>query len=218
MAISSKTALRSAKDLKGDARELARRLGTPDDLAGLGAALALGSTTVMDAASLRQFLSVYVTTALIPVELPLVRQSFEYAARGAMRELIALDRQHAPAGVAASLAEASQGVGRTHLRQMRPLRGERRVQQYWRAVQRGEARAWHSLVYGLVFAVYGLPLRQGLVSFGAQTIRGFVHASQRRLGLDGAVSHEIESEFVAFVPPAVEHVLVGTQGTRLLAI
>jgi urease accessory protein UreF len=217
MTITSKTAPRSRQALEGDARELARRLGSPGNLGELSAALASGPSAVVDAVSLRRFLSVYVKDSLIPVELPLARQSYDCAARGAMRDLIALDQQHAPAGPLANLADASQGVGRAHLRRMRPLRGERRVQRYWRAVQRGEARAWHPLVYGLVLAVYGLPLRQGLVHFGIQTIRGFVQASQHRLLLENAVRREIELEFIAPVAPAVEQVLAAG-GPRLLAI
>jgi urease accessory protein UreF len=197
---------------------LARRVGSPGNLGEWSAALASGAAVVVDAASLRDFLSTYLSLSLIPVELPLVRQSYECAVRGAVRDLIGLDRQYTPTGPAAHLSEASQGVGRAHLRRMRPLRGERRVQRYWQAVQRGEARAWHPLVYGLVLAVYGLPLRQGLVNFGMQTIRGFVHASQDRLLLDDGLRRDIELEFTKPVAPAVEQLLAGYGSPRLLAV
>jgi urease accessory protein UreF len=219
MAISSNLAARPGKGLVGDARELAQRLGSPGDLEGLGAALvAPGSAAVVDLGSLRSFLSAYVREALIPVELPLVFQGFTHASRGAISELIALDKLHAPGGLAEQLAESSQIVGRTHLRRMRPLRGERRVQRYWRAVQRGEAHGWHTIVYGLVLAVYGMPLRQGLLSFGARTVRGFIHSAHHRLNLDAAGCQELENELDLLLAPAVEGLLADTGGARLLLV
>jgi urease accessory protein UreF len=101
---------------------------------------------------------------------------------------------------------------------MRPLRGERRVQRYWRAVQRGEAHGWHMVVYGLVLAVYALPLRQGLLSFGCQTIRGFVSSTDKRLRLDAAECEALERELASLLAPAVEVLLAGSGGPRLLAI
>ena len=219
MAISSNIAPRSGKGLAGDARELARRLGSPKDLAGLGVALAeRGSTAVVDLGSLRYFLSTYVKGVLIPLELPLVSQGFEHASTGAIAELIALDRGYIPSGLPEFTAEASQLAGRTLLRRMRPLRGERRAQRYWRAVQHGEAHGWHAIVYGLVLAVYGLPLRQGLLNFGCQTIRGFVGSTRARLGLDPAECDAFEEELEAWLSPAVERLLAGSKRPRLLAV
>jgi urease accessory protein UreF len=217
MAISSNIAARPGKGLVGDARELAQRLGSPEDLEELGSALVVpGSAAVVDLESLRRFLSTYVEAVLIPVELPLVFQGFNHASRGALSELIALDNAHAPSGFAQQLAESSQKVGRTHLRRMRPLRGERRVQRYWRAVQRGEAHGWHTIVFGLVLAVYGLPLRQGLLSFSSQTVRGFIHSARGRLTMDTAGCQELETELGLLLPPAVERLLADSSGVRLL--
>jgi urease accessory protein UreF len=219
MALSSNFAPRSGKGLAGDARELAQRLGSPEDLEGLGSALAAPkSAAVDDLVSLRHFLRTYVTSVLIPVELPLVYQGFAHASRGAIAELMALDKAHVPGGLAEDLAEASQKVGRGHLRRMRPLRGERRVQRYWRGVQRGEAHAWHTIVYGLVLAVYALPLRQGLLSFGNQTVRGFIGSARSRLVLDAAECEGLASELDATLAPAVERLLAGSNGPRLLTI
>ncbi len=120
-----------------------------------------------------------------------------------------------PAVSPEQLAESSQKVGRTHLRRMRPLRGERRVQRYWRAVQRGEAHGWHTIVFGLVLAVYGMPLRQGLLSFGGQTVRGFIHSARSRLTLDTAGCQELETELSLLLPPAVERLLADSSGARL---
>jgi urease accessory protein UreF len=216
MAISSNIAARPGKGLAGDARALAQRLGSPEDLEGLGSALVVpGSAAVVDLGSLRRFLSTYVEAVLIPVELPLVFQGFHHASRGALSELIALDQLHAPKGIAQQLADSSQKVGRTHLRRMRPLRGERRVQRYWRAVQRGEAYGWHTIVFGLVLAVYGMPLRQGLLSFGGQTVRGFINSARGRLTLDNAGCQELENEMALRLPPAVEHLFSDCSGARL---
>jgi urease accessory protein UreF len=219
MAISSNIKPRSGKGLAGDARELARRVGSPGDLAELSFVLEVpGTPAVVDMISLRGFLVNYVKSVLIPMELPAVCQAFEHASRGAIAELITLDQSHVPAGLPRAMAEASQMVGRTHLRRMRPLRGERRVQRYWRAVQRGEAHAWHTVVYGLVLAVYALPLRQGLLSFGCQTIRGFVSSTDKRLRLDAAECEALERELASLLAPAVEVLLAGSSGPRLLAI
>jgi urease accessory protein UreF len=219
MAISSNSEPRSRKGLAGDARDLALRLGSPEDLDALGSALATpASAAVTDFVSLRRFLTSYVSSVLIPVELPAVSRGFALATRGAVAELIAFDQAHLPSGLAASLAEASQHVGRSHLRRMQPLRGERRVQRYWRAVQRREARAWHTIVYGLVLAVYALPLRQGLVNFGCQTVRGFIRSARTRLDLDDAECLLLEQELQALLTPAIEAMLEGSNGPRLLAL
>ena len=219
MAISSHIAHRSVKGLAGDTRELTRRLGAPEDLVELSSALpAPGPATIVDVASLRGFLSAYVNSVLIPVELPLVRRGFDHASHGAIAELIGLDQAHVPAGLAEHMTEASRLAGRKHLGRMRPLRGERRVQRYWRAVQRGEAHAWHSVVYSLVLAVYALPLRQGLLNFGCQTIRGFVGTSRDRLSLDEVACQDLEREMEAALAPAIEVLLAGSAGPKLLTV
>ena len=38
-----------------------------------------------------------------------------------------------------------------------------------------EANAWHTLVYGVTLALYSIPLRQGLLGYGYQTMRGFIY-------------------------------------------
>ncbi len=219
MAITSKSAPRSSERLAGDAREFARRLGSPLDPAGLACILATsGLPAVVDVPSLRVFLSTYVTSILIPEELPMVCRGFGHASRGETRELIELDRNHAPTGLPGAMLEASQMVGRAHLGRMRPLRGERRVQRYWKAVQRGDAHAWHTVVYGLVLAVYGLPLRQGLLHFGCQTIRGFLNSTCERLVIEPPQLHALEQELETPLAPAMDRLLAGSQGPNLRAL
>jgi urease accessory protein UreF len=101
---------------------------------------------------------------------------------------------------------------------MQPLRGERRVQRYWRAVQRREAHAWHTIVYGLVLAVYAMPLRQGLINFGYQTVRGFIRSASTRLDLDDAECLLLEQELQALLTPAIEAMIESSNGPRLLAL
>lgn len=216
MAISSNRAPHPGKGLAGDTRELARRLGSPENLAELASALAASRpVAVVDSATFRRFLSDYVTTALIPVELPLVSRSFALASRGQVAELIALDRAQVPAGTAAGMAEASQRVGRKHLRAMRPLRGERRVQRYVQAVQQGRAFGWHSTVYGLALAVYSIPLRPGLQSFYGQTVRGFIDAARSSLNFEEGEVEALEREFGELLRPAIDGLLGESHGALL---
>ena len=79
-----------------------------------------------------------------------------------------------------AFAEASFRVGQRQLNKLRPLRHERVVQRYAAAVEAGEARGWHPLVYGVTLAVFNLPLRQGLVNYAAQTLGGLVDSAERR--------------------------------------
>ena len=48
------------------------------------------------------------------------------------------------------------------------------------------ADRWHTVVYGVILAVYSIPLRQGLMQYGELTLRGFVQAAGRSLRLDAA--------------------------------
>jgi urease accessory protein UreF len=74
-------------------------------------------------------------------------------------------------------------VGQAQLRKLRPLRDERLIQRYLRAVEAGQAHGWHTLVYGVTLAIYSLPLRQGLLGYSHQTTRGFIYAAARPLRL-----------------------------------
>src|SRR6185436_12829880 len=103
--------------------------------------------------------------------------------RHEVRELAQFDRQLADEPALKPFAEASRRVGQTELLRLRPLRDERIVRRYLEAVERGEASAWHTLVYGLTLALYSMPLRQGLLGYGFQTSRGFIYAAATPLQL-----------------------------------
>lgn len=191
-------------ELAGDPRALAERLGSADGLheLALGAESAsLG--TVRDLPGLRAFLETYHRQRLLPVELPTIGQAWRHAQRYEVRELIALDVRLGEAPGPKPLAEASRRAGWNQLRRLRPLRDQRLIQRYLRAVEAGEAYGWHTVVYGVLLALYALPLRQGLLSFAWQTTRGFVEAAARALELSVADRDALVAEACRPLPSAV---------------
>ena len=192
----------------GDWHPLAEQLGCADGLVTLGAVTAeLRLASVCDQPSLRQFLCGYQSRILLPLELPAILRAHAHAARCQTRELIALDQQLAGEPVLQPFAAASRRVGRSQLQKLRPLRDERVVQRYLRAVEGGEAHGWHTLVYGLTLAVYSLPLRQGLLGYAHHTTRGFIHSAARSLRLSAQQGRGLLAELCAGLPGAVEVLL-----------
>src|SRR2546430_1720379 len=176
--------LSDAAEWLGDWHPLAEQLGSTDGLVALGSVSSLlRLRPVQDAASLRRFLLKYQKQILIARELPAIQLAWEYANGHALRELVALDQQLAAEPMLADFAGPSCRVGQFQLRKLRPLRDDRVVQRYLRAVESGQARGFHTLVYGLTLAVYSLPLRQGLLGYSHQTTRGFIYAAARPLQL-----------------------------------
>ena len=102
-------------------------------------------------------------------------------------------------------AESSFRVGRRQLAKLRPLRDQRVAQKYLAAIEAGEAHGWHPLAYGVVLAVFNLPLRQGLVNFAAQTLGGFADAAVNTHRLPerdcAAVLDEVCAALPASLPP-----------------
>ena len=109
-------------------------------------------------------------------------RGFGHTVRFELRELVAYDQELTALPELQPLAEASRRVGRFHLESLRPLQDDRFVRRYLAAVDEGRAHAWHTLVYGLTLSVYSLPLRQGLISYAAQTTRGFIQLGVAGLG------------------------------------
>lgn len=167
----------------GQWHPLAAQLGTADSLVALASlTAALNLPRVDDFETLRHFVRSYHQRVLQPVELPAVLRGFNHTARFELRELIGYDQELAALPEVQPLAEASRRVGRFHLESLRPLQDDRFVRRYLAAVDEGRANAWHTLVYGLTLSVYSLPLRQGLVSYAAQTTRGFIQLGVSGLG------------------------------------
>ena len=199
-----------AEEFFGDATLLAERIGSADGLAALrGAAEPARFGRVTDLASLRRFLRDYETQILVPLEFTAICQAHQCASRYEVRELIELDRRLA--AQPQEFATASQRVGKAQLKRLRPLRDQRLVQRYLGAVEAGEANAWHTVVYGLVLALYSLPLRQGLLSYARQTTRGFIDSAARSRRFTEEACRRLMEECGAGFPAAIDSVLSAIQ-------
>jgi urease accessory protein UreF len=195
-------------DWLGDGRRLVERLGSAHGLLAPGAVSAsLRLEPVVDLPSLRRFLQEYHRQLLVPVELPAIERAFNHACRHELRELAALDRQLAADAAWQPFAEASRRVGQRELGRMRPLRDERMVRRYLDLVASGDADAWHTVIYGLVLALYSIPLRQGLLAYGFQTTHGFFTSAAADLPLAKDEAARLMTELCAPLPAAVEALL-----------
>ncbi|MCP5524569.1 MAG: hypothetical protein H7A46_23825 [Verrucomicrobiales bacterium] len=163
----------AAERLVGDLHPLAACLASPE-IAEAGRGLLLRMPRVRDRASLRAFLGWYREELLLPVEMPSIRHAWGHFARYEPRELIALDLALARAPEIRPFAAASRAVGRSQLRRLLPMRDQRLVQRYYRAVESGRANGWHVLVYGVVLGLFSLPLHQGTLTYARQTMGGFI--------------------------------------------
>jgi hypothetical protein len=104
------------------------------------------------------------------LEWPAIVRAAELARLGHHRELLELDRSFG-SGLPVHLAKASCCVGRRQLARLRSLRDQRTVQRYLDAIETGEAKGWNPVVYGVVLAVFGIPLRQGIVHYASAVLR-----------------------------------------------
>ena len=200
-----KPALGEPADWLGDWHPLAEQLGSTHGLVALNdVSTSMQVPVVRDLPSLRRFLEDYHQHILIPHELPAIQRAFDHTCRHEVRELCEFDRQLADTSVLRTLADASRRIGQTELLKLRPLRDERIIRRYLETVQRGEANAWHTLVYGLTLALYSLPLRQGLLGYGYQTTRGFIYAASKSLQLSENDCRALLEELCAHLPQAVE--------------
>jgi urease accessory protein UreF len=202
-----------------DWRALEEQLGSPEEATALSASVLAGSLKgVHTAEQLRDFVANFQTENLALQELPIILRSYNHARRNEGREIIQLDQSLKLTMANDALASASVRVGRNQLRRMRALRHEKVVSKYWDAVRNGEASAWHTIVFGVVLAVYSIPLRQGLHHYSQQTIRGFLDAGARTLKLREAAVDDLESSLLAGTPALVEKVLSGTVSSELRCV
>jgi urease accessory protein UreF len=197
-----------AQEVLGDLSALAEQLGGTDGLCQLPlGALAMASTRINDVRDLAKYLEAYVSSVLLPHELPAIGQAYRFATRFEVRELMAFDRELERNSAVQAFAQVSRAVGRAQLQRLRPLRSERLVQRYLKAVDESGANAWHTLVFGVVLAVYSLPLRQGLLHFAQQTLTGFVEAAGSRIEAARAIRHEILLRHTEVIAQAVEAIV-----------
>ena len=192
----------------GDWHPLVEQLGSANGLVALSEiSTSMEIPIVHDLPSLRRFLCNYQKHILVPHELPAIRRAFDHTCRHEVRELAEYDRRLADENALKPFAEASRRVGQTELLKLRPLRDERIVRRYLEAVDRGEANAWHTLVYGLTLALYSMPLRQGLLGYGFQTTRGFIYSAAKPLELSEKSCRALLEELCASLPDAVEKLI-----------
>lgn len=191
-----------------DPGALREKLGSADDLATLGSSAFAHLTKQVDSLpQLQTFLRQYQTQVLLPQEMNAVFQAWVHAQRNEGRELIALDRRLAVEPALKPFAAASQRVGRNQLRKLRPLKDIRVAQKYDQAVRGGEAKGWHTLVYGLFLSAYSLPLRQGLIHYGSQTMLGFIEAGARHLRLTEGTLRELHDDSCLVLPDWTDRIL-----------
>lgn len=206
-------------ELLGDPHPLLEQFGPADGLATFDAApAALQFARVRDLPSLQSFLRVYQNEILLPLEWPAILGAHGHAARFELRELVALDRRLAGEPALRDFAAASCRVGQRQLSRLRPLRDERFIQRYLKAIADGDARGWHTLVYGISLAVYSRPLRQGLLSYAQRTLGGFIENAADPLRLTEAMVEELHGEVCAGLPDAMELLLVPAGGPALCIV
>jgi urease accessory protein UreF len=187
---------------------LAERLVSPASLVALAQqALPAPGAHIHSLPTLHQFLDDYRTQLLVPREWPAIQAAYQHACRQHTRELIAVDREFSLEPDWTAFAAASQRLGRQHLRALRPLRDQRLVQRYRQAVQCGEAHGWHVVVYGVILALYSLPLRQGLLSYAWLTLNGFIQAAAPALKLAETDGAALLEDLYASLPARLEPLL-----------
>ncbi len=201
MIVGIKSVPSSPADLLGDPHPLLEQLGSAEDLAVTSTvATAFDFHRVASLPALRSFLDAYRAQVLTPIEVPAIVSAYHHAVRGEVKELVALDQRLGSEAALRRFALASCRVGQRQLSKLRPMRDQRVVQRYLAAIEAGQARGWHTLVYGVSLAIFSLPLRQGLQHYIEQTVRGFVDSSARSLRLSEADREAVLSEQTAHLP------------------
>lgn len=195
-------------ELLGELHRFAEQLGCPQELLALGT-MPLPQELVRGrgAAPFQKFLEAYCAQVLVPHELPAIHKAYLHASRYEVRELIESDWKLGQEPKLRRFAGVSQCLGTTQLQKLRPLRDQRLVRRYWEAVENGEAHGWHTVVYGLVLALFSLPLRQGLLNYGQQVIRGFIESGSCAFKISSEQSAALYSRLCAPLPQAIEQLL-----------
>lgn len=197
----------TSQELAGDAAPFAAAVGSAESLAALADLAAfVGIPRPSSIHGLRTFLGRYRDQWLAGIELPAIRDAYHHACRGEVRELIDLDRRLAARLGKTGLANASRHTGRQQLRRLRPLR-HRTLQRYLRAVEAGEATGWHLVVFGILLALFSLPLRQGLAHYAIKTQEGLLDSAATGLALAHADREMLKEDCAAPVAPLLQRIL-----------
>lgn len=192
-----------------DLHPLAAQLGSAAGLsaASSSAAAALLPPKVHDRVSLREFLERYRAQILLPIELPTILRTYNHANQFEVREVIKLDKDLQAEPALARFSGASRFAGLNQLRNLRPLRDQRLIHRYLSAVESEEANGWHTIVYGIILSIYSIPLRQGLMHYTHETIKGFVQSAAIHLQLSDEHVEQIVVLIEGCVPKEIELLL-----------
>lgn len=201
--------------LGGDASSFLQQIATDETLPELGgAASSFQDGEIKSIEDLRKHAFSYQTGVLHPIEFPGVIRAWQFASQCGSQELVQLDQELSSLPNLQTLAAASQHIGRIHLKRLRPLRDQRVVQRYLAAIERGDARGWHMIVYGLILSVYSIPLCQGLIHYGCASVRGLLSSGAATIRGPQAAVLALEDEAVLNLPGAVGHAIAlsGAEG------
>ena len=191
-----------------DTRALTEQLGSADELTTLSPiACSHQLTKIHSLASLREFLLRYREEALAPLEFRHIYAAYNFASQSFIRELLALDSELAEDPALKEFQLASRHVGKRQLNRLRTMKDLRLVQRYREAVNEGKAYGWHTLVYGVVLSTYSLPLRQGLLHYGRQTLGGFIESATRTLDLPHAATLDLQIELNSALPKLIDETI-----------
>jgi urease accessory protein UreF len=190
--------LANAAEILGDVRELSLQLG-PRRRLDIGDGQPAW-TEVNSVPALRDWVEHYSAESLAAREWPVIIRAWELARTSKARELLALDREWGASARQAPFSEASFRVGRRQLNKLRGLRHERVIARYLQAIDAGEASGWHPIVFGIVLAVYHVPLRSGLLQFASQTLTGMVTAAERGGRLPERACQQVLDAAIAALP------------------
>lgn len=194
--------------LLGEHHPLVQQLGSVEGLHELArVSHHLRGAPVTDSASLRSFLHAYQSRILMPIELHIIHQSYLHAAGHRTQELIDLDERVGSVEALQQFLQSSRRVGQNELRRLRPLRDVRVLQRYLAAVDSGHAEGWHTCVFGLTLAIYSVPLRQGLLGYAQQVMRGFIHMAGTRFSISAAEIEDLMEDLNAALPAALGSLL-----------
>ena len=180
---------------------LAERIGASRATSVWSSELQLTPISTLEA--LTAWMAYYRQTILVEQEWPVVLEAWQLTREGKFKDLIRLDKQCDRWMSSMPFHEASRAVGQRQLGRLRALLDQRIILRYLEAIEARRANGWHPVVYGLYLAVFNLPLRQGLVNFGAQTMRGMLRGvCQGPLLTDTQIEDAIEQE-VGLLPKSL---------------